>query len=247
METKICSRCKKELPMTKEYFYVDKRKSLGFRYECKKCSWTSTPEGKSQKKLHYLSRKDFYNQKSKEWKRNHPEIIKASNYKYRSENKEQDLLSKANYRNNNRELIRKKSSEYYYKNKAKCLKASLKWIKEHRDVCTLATQKYRNTKLKLESTLTITEWEKIKKDFNYLCAYCGKKRKLEQEHFVAVSNEGPYTLDNILPSCRSCNSSKNNKDFFEWYPTYKYYSEEREQKIVTYLELAQKVLQVERI
>lgn len=35
--------------------------------------------------------------------------------------------------------------------------------------------------------------------------------------------------------CISCNSSKRDKDFFEWYPTYKHYNQEREKFILEYL------------
>ena len=41
--------------------------------------------------------------------------------------------------------------------------------------------------------------------------------------------------DNIIPICGSCNSSKCNKDFEEWYKTKDFYSEFRKQKIYEYL------------
>ena len=38
MKHKICCRCKKKVPQTKEYFYGDKYKSIGLRAECIECS-----------------------------------------------------------------------------------------------------------------------------------------------------------------------------------------------------------------
>ena len=58
---------------------------------------------------------------------------------------------------------------------------------------------------------------------------------LEQEHFIPLSKGGGYSMGNIIPACRACNASKSDKDFFEWYPEYKYYSEERENKILDFL------------
>jgi len=84
-------------------------------------------------------------------------------------------------------------------------------------------------------TLTAEEWDKCKKSFNNKCAYCGKELPLAQEHFIALSVGGEFTLNNILPACQSCNSSKNKKDFFDWYRGYKYYSKAREAKILKYL------------
>lgn len=79
------------------------------------------------------------------------------------------------------------------------------------------------------------QWEEIKKHFDYKCAYCGKDLPLAQEHFLALSKEGEYTLNNIIPSCKSCNSSKATKDFFKWYPNYKNYSKKRERAILKFL------------
>ena len=58
---------------------------------------------------------------------------------------------------------------------------------------------------------------------------------LHQEHFIPLSKGGEYTHNNIIPACKSCNSSKQDTDFFEWYPTYEEYNEEREQFILEYL------------
>ncbi len=87
----------------------------------------------------------------------------------------------------------------------------------------------------LPATLTVDQWLSIKAAFNNKCAYCGKELPLAQEHFVALSKDGEYAISNIIPACHSCNSSKNNKDFFSWYPKYKYYSKNREKIILKYL------------
>ena len=83
---------------------------------------------------------------------------------------------------------------------------------------------------------TLSEWRVIKQEFGYKCAYCGQSNiKLEQEHIKPLSKGGDNTARNIIPSCRQCNQSKYNKDFFDWYPTHEHYSKEREQFILEYL------------
>lgn len=37
MKTKICSKCKKELPLTTEYYHRRRDRKIGFRSECKEC------------------------------------------------------------------------------------------------------------------------------------------------------------------------------------------------------------------
>lgn len=84
---------------------------------------------------------------------------------------------------------------------------------------------------KLLSTLSEKQWDFIKHAFNDKCCYCGRKRKLTKDHFVALSNGGAETHRNILPACRQCNSSKNNKDALLWFKKQEFYSVRREEKI----------------
>lgn len=73
--------------------------------------------------------------------------------------------------------------------------------------------------------ITETEWNVCKRYFNYECAYCGmteEEHKLlynEQLHKEHVINNGSNKLDNCIPACKSCNSSKHYYDIDEWYNT----------------------------
>lgn len=108
----------------------------------------------------------------------------------------------------------------------------------------LRTQKRRTKQKKLPAILTLEQWTSIKEDFNNQCAYCGMTEEehlkqfgeqLHQEHFIPLSEGGEYTHSNIIPACRSCNSSKNNSNFFDWYPEQEFYDEEREIEILKHL------------
>jgi 5-methylcytosine-specific restriction endonuclease McrA len=49
------------------------------------------------------------------------------------------------------------------------------------------------------------------------CAYCGaRNRPLQRDCVLALSRGGRYTLDNIVPACRSCNTSKCNDEVTGW-------------------------------
>lgn len=49
------------------------------------------------------------------------------------------------------------------------------------------------------------------------CAYCGTPdRPLQKDCVMALSRGGRYTLDNIVPACRSCNASKCNGEVTSW-------------------------------
>jgi 5-methylcytosine-specific restriction endonuclease McrA len=50
------------------------------------------------------------------------------------------------------------------------------------------------------------------------CAYCGRcdGMTLHRDCVLALSRGGRYTLDNIVPACRSCNTSKCNDEVTTW-------------------------------
>ena len=49
------------------------------------------------------------------------------------------------------------------------------------------------------------------------CAYCGTPDgPLQKDCVMALSRGGRYTLDNIVPACRSCNASKSNDEVTSW-------------------------------
>ena len=56
---------------------------------------------------------------------------------------------------------------------------------------------------------TLLEWRDKCIQFNYKCAYCGKRPKvLTKDHVIPISLGGENTIINIVPACRRCNSSK---------------------------------------
>ena len=50
------------------------------------------------------------------------------------------------------------------------------------------------------------------------CAYCGMSndQPLQRDCVLALSRGGRYTVQNIVPACRSCNSSKCNDEVTAW-------------------------------
>lgn len=50
-----------------------------------------------------------------------------------------------------------------------------------------------------------------------VCAYCGEVGRTTSDHILPKSRGGPDAGDNIVRSCRSCNSRKGSKDLFEFY------------------------------
>jgi 5-methylcytosine-specific restriction endonuclease McrA len=49
------------------------------------------------------------------------------------------------------------------------------------------------------------------------CVYCGSKENLSVDHIIPLRKGGPDSTSNKVLCCKKCNSSKQDKDIFEWY------------------------------
>jgi 5-methylcytosine-specific restriction endonuclease McrA len=67
-----------------------------------------------------------------------------------------------------------------------------------------------------EHDLTDSQWTALKEAWGG-CAYCGASGNLLQKDCVLpISRGGRYELANVVPSCRSCNTSKCNSEVTSW-------------------------------
>jgi len=64
-------------------------------------------------------------------------------------------------------------------------------------------------------------------EFKNECVYCGNNEKLTIDHFFPITKFGADSLENIVPACRKCNSSKNNKHPEIWYKSQSFFSNEK--------------------
>lgn len=254
--TKICSKCGEEKPATTEYFRKAKANKDGLMGQCRDCI-------KEYEKQYRQENKEYRKLYNKQWRQENKEYRKLYEKQWRQENKEHRKLYNKQWHQENKEYIKEHYKQYkkqwHQENKEKINERHKQWYQENKeyikeynkqyfqeniDRYRQNNQKRKAIKKRLPHTLTLDQWEKIKNDFNNECAYCGKTEQehkeefnelLHQEHFIPLSKGGEYTHNNIIPACRSCNRSKHNTDFFEWYPTYEEYNEEREQFILEYL------------
>jgi 5-methylcytosine-specific restriction endonuclease McrA len=69
---------------------------------------------------------------------------------------------------------------------------------------------------RVEHDLTAEQWSALTAAWGG-CAYCGETaHPLQRDCVLALSRGGRYTLENIVPACRSCNTSKCNDEVTTW-------------------------------
>jgi len=67
-----------------------------------------------------------------------------------------------------------------------------------------------------DNDLTPTQWAAIQAAWGG-CAYCRRvDEALQRDCVLPLSRGGRYTLDNVVPACRSCNASKCNEEVTHW-------------------------------
>jgi 5-methylcytosine-specific restriction endonuclease McrA len=142
--------------------------------------WNNPEKARAATRVYYQDHKQEFNDYRRQWRKQNPDKMKAQSQRARLRNPE------------------------LWKLKLEKLNA---WAVEHGYQLVYLAR--RRARLRgLPSTLTPEQWEAIKAIYHYRCAYCGKKKPLTQDHIIAATHGGGYTLDNIVPACRSCNSRK---------------------------------------
>lgn len=210
---KYCNKCLRELPLASDYFYTDKRTKRGFSSHCKECKGQKFGETKPHPHI--------------------PGTAKVGYYVCRCCKKELPLNSE-----HFNKLASWATGYNYYCKKCSDSKRSYfikKTIDKYRATDVIKSQRRRSLKKSLPSTLTDEQWEEVKFHFNNRCAYCNSDKPLAQDHFLSLSHGGFYEQSNIIPACKSCNSSKGAKPYSEWHHKQPHYTKEREAKIYKYL------------
>jgi hypothetical protein len=71
---------------------------------------------------------------------------------------------------------------------------------------------------------TIRDYEKALES-GMVCVYCGAKEDISMDHIIPISRAGVdpriqgllNSFDNCVCACKKCNSTKSDRDAFEWY------------------------------
>ena len=69
-------------------------------------------------------------------------------------------------------------------------------------------------KMKLGSML---DDERVKIEYSEVCAYCGSESDISIDHIIPKIANGSNSADNLVRSCKRCNSSKGGRDLLEWH------------------------------
>jgi 5-methylcytosine-specific restriction endonuclease McrA len=65
--------------------------------------------------------------------------------------------------------------------------------------------------------VSLRDWNRLIGRYDGRCAYCGVKPELvHMDHIIPLKRGGRHSIGNVLPACRSCNTSKSARLLYEW-------------------------------
>lgn len=210
---KKCSKCNKWFPENTDNFYL-MNKSIperGYAGRCKKCSSQDRLEFRYQDKEHY-------------------ERVRQQRLK--------------SIKTGDRSKIHNEQTKEWIKQNKDVFK---KYMKQYLQSNTDKTRMYTEKRKYKNHIIANSEWIACKKYFNNSCAYCGLPANnhyreykgnliLNDLHREHVNHEGSRYLDNCVPACLHCNSSKWKHPMEEWYRQQEFFSEEKLQKIYDWID-----------
>jgi hypothetical protein len=225
---KKCSLCGEE--KSKDLFGKSSNSKDGLRSRCKVCRSVESKEYRHKYRQEVLDRKKkWYQDTISRAKERTNKALKEGARECTQCNKIKPILEYRKRPNggfySKCKLCENFNNKVYRKNNPELIN-ELKVVSEN---------KRREKAKNLKNTFNRHEWKRCKLYFINSCAYCGKElQNLTQDHFIPLSKNGEYTKYNIVPSCKSCNSEKNNKNPYEWFEQNKNISLEKINKIEEY-------------
>lgn len=192
--TKFCSNkdCKQQNPQPLTNFHVDKRKKDGFRSRCKACE---------------LARAETYRKANRE-------VLAEKQRQYYNENGDVQREASRNWKAKNKTRQREYWIKWYEDHKEDRAQYSHDYGQENHDGVLERSRKRRAKSFNAPGTFTEAEFRDKLKEFGFRCFWCGKllsEDDITRDHYIPLVKGGSNTIENIVPSCKSCNFKKRNK------------------------------------
>ena len=236
--TKVCLKCGQELPLVS--FSRDKSRKDGLHPYCKGC-WKAYRSANLEKlrkheREYGASRKEERRIKNRVYYQRNSEHLIANQRAYYAETRNvRQETARQYYRDHREECKAYKrehwplfyanhrdkslawSRQWYQRNKERRRHQNKMWARAHPEAVKAIIERRRATLQNAEiNDLTYKEWETILREYGYRCAYCFLSGPLSMDHIIPLSKGGDHTADNVVPACRSCNSSKGDKSLWAW-------------------------------
>jgi hypothetical protein len=218
-QEKQCNVCGNVKPLSD--FPKDKRLKDGRRSQCTDCTRKRVAKHREENKdrlneesrAYYQQNRDAVLSQKAEYRQVNREALNQASRDYYAENRPRILDQKRQYRAENAEAISAKEAEWYKANRDKVSEKNARYRAERPDYFWRADYRRRMKRFGHVPTVVV---EFTKADViaahGDACWHCGGEFE-ELDHFpVHVAAAGPHCLDNVRPSCITCNRARTGLD-----------------------------------
>jgi len=224
---KECKECFKSKPLSE--YRPNKLSRGGYAAKCRKCEYERTKYIKEIKRIYG---EDFTNydlipeghskcticEKVKKLESFHKNKQRPNGYCSRCIECHKEYMRE--WRRTNHEKTLQYSREWKENNKERVLELEKKYRRRNKESIRVSKQNRIARKLNLPNTLTNKDVKDIKESFKDECAISGDDFE-SLDHFIPLSTgHGGTFKRNIIPLSIAMNSSKRNRNPFEWAETY---------------------------
>lgn len=116
----------------------------------------------------------------------------------------------------NREAIRAYARDQQRRYRLEHPEAARKWWATNAEKHRLY-QSNRRFRLAAGPGVTERDWLRLVSRFAGRCAYCGcRPDRVHMDHVLPLKRGGQHSIGNVLPACRSCNTSKGSRLLVDW-------------------------------
>jgi hypothetical protein len=233
-QEKICTECSLSKPL--KDFRNDKHRPDGKSSKCRLCkrkrdkelhaldpvprrartaAWRAANPDKVQG--YADEHREGKNTRRRERYAENPERELAVNAAWYEDHKEERAISQAAWEEKNRPKRKAQKAAQYLANPEPKKAARKAWDAAHPGYGSIKWQRRQSRQAGAEIVdLSEEQWLEILERSNYRCCFCPddckackkKTHKFEKEHLTPVVEQGNYTVQNILPACKSCNAKK---------------------------------------
>jgi hypothetical protein len=195
LDEKRCRRC--GIVKSAEEFSHSESSSDGLNSYCKECRAALTRQ-------HYTDHIEVYRERART-------AGPARRQKYRS--------SRQEWYNRHRVERNAWRRVYWAANRQKLMEATADWARRHPEEISEKNRRRYARSRGVTPELTVGEWSALLAAYGLRCAYCRKAlgSRVTLDHMIPLSRGGTHSLDNIVPACLTCNSSKGRLTALEWF------------------------------
>jgi 5-methylcytosine-specific restriction endonuclease McrA len=115
------------------------------------------------------------------------------------------------------EKVRAAQAAWYAKAPAKATETKRAWTRANPERHAATSMRRHARKMKAPGRgVTAEQRQEILDVALGLCAYCNERKKLNLDHIEPLARGGAHDVENVVPACKSCNSSKGDTPLLLW-------------------------------